>query len=72
MMRAVCRNAASRESILGQVQGVTLAVRRRDIALRLNLTPEQVMEVVAKPVSPDMIQKEKPTLLDIGQQSSYE
>ena len=68
MMRAVCRNAVSRETILGQTQGVTLAVRRRDNALRLNLTPEQVRELVAKPVSADMIQKEKPTLLDIGQQ----
>ena len=68
MMRAVCRNAVSRESILGQMQGVTLAVRRRDNALRLNVTPEQVRELVAKPVSSDMIQEEKPTLLDLGQQ----
>ena len=68
MIRAVCRNAVSRESILGQIQGVTLAVRRRDNAFKLNVTPEQVRELVAKPVSSDMIQKEKPTLLDIGQQ----
>ena len=67
MMRAVCRNAVSREAMLGQIHGVTLAVRRRDNALRLNLTPEQVRELVAKPVSSDMIQEEKPTLLDLGQ-----
>ena len=67
MMRAVCRNAVSRETILGQTQGVTLAVRRRDNALRLNLKPEEVRELVAKPVSADMIQEEKPTLLDLGQ-----
>ena len=57
MMRAVCRNAVSRETILGQMQGVTLAVRRRDNALRLNVTPEQVRELVAKPVSVDMSQE---------------
>ena len=54
MMRAICRNAVSRESILSQTQGVTLAVRRQDNALRLDLTPDQVKELVAKPVSPDM------------------
>ena len=49
------------------MQGVILAVRRRDNALRLNLTPEQVRELVAKPISSDMMQEEKPTLLDLGQ-----
>ena len=68
MMRAVCRNAVSRESILGQIQGVTLSVSRRDNELKLNFTPEQVRELVAKPVKSDMIQEEKPTLQDICQQ----
>ena len=38
MMRSKRRNAVSRESILRQIQGVKLAIRRRDNALRLNLT----------------------------------
>ena len=72
IMRAVCRNAVSREAMLGQKQGVTLAVRRQNNALRLNLPPEQVRELVAKPVSSDMTQEEKPTLLDLCQRSFYE
>ena len=38
MMRSKRRNAVSRESILRQIQGVKLAIRRRDNALRLKLT----------------------------------
>ena len=69
MMRALCRNAVNRKTLLGQVHGVTLAFRRRDNALRINLTPEQVRQVVGKPVSQDMVQEENLTLLYIRQQS---
>ena len=47
-----------------------LAVKERDNALRLNLNPEQAREAVAKPVSPDLSQKQKPALIDTNQQLS--
>ena len=72
LMRAVCKIAVSRQAILGQVQRVMLAVKERDNALRSNLTPEQVREAVAKPVSPDLSQEQKPALLDTIRQSSRE
>ena len=56
MMRAICRNAVVREKLLGEVQGVTLAVRRRDNLVRLNIEDETVNELVARPLRVDKVE----------------
>ena len=48
MMQAICRNAAVREKIIGQAQGVPLAIRRRDKAMRCNCTERQTLEVAQR------------------------
>ena len=55
MMRAICRNAV-REKLLGEVQGVTLAVRLRDNLVRLGLEDQAVNELVARPVRTDKLE----------------
>ena len=61
MMQAICRNAAVREKIIGQAQGVTLAVRRRDNAMRCNFTDRQSKHEVTRRML-EIAQHEGPTL----------
>ena len=61
VMQAICRNAAVREKIIGQAQGVTLAVRRRDNAMRCNFTDRQSKHEVTRQML-EITQHEGPTL----------
>ena len=61
MMQAICRNAAVRQKIIGQAQGVTLAIRRRDNAMRCNFTERQSKHEVTRQTL-EVAQREGATL----------
>ena len=63
IVQGVCHNAYVREKLLGRVTGISLAIRRRDNAVKTEMSNEEICDAVAKPLSAKESEPEEYSLL---------
>ena len=64
IISAACRNAHVREQCLAKSTAITLAVRRRDNAIRKGWRHRAISDAVSRPIMTDRETEEMPKLLE--------